>query len=87
MVIFQCIIGDKLKEIEKLIREFGFPNGINKFYAFKYGKISKKQNGWKVYDYFKEMRRQGVEEYTFDSSKESKPKPAHAYQLVNNKNF
>lgn len=34
----QSVMVDKLKEIEKLVREFGFPNGINKFYAFKYGK-------------------------------------------------
>jgi hypothetical protein len=32
------VLADKLAEIEKLIREFGFPNGINKLYAFKYGK-------------------------------------------------
>lgn len=31
-------MGDKLKEMEKLVKEFGFPNGVNKFYAFKYGK-------------------------------------------------
>jgi hypothetical protein len=36
--LLQCVVADKLIEIEKLIREFGFPNGINKFYAFKYGK-------------------------------------------------
>lgn len=40
-----------------------------------------------LYDYFKEMRRQGVEEYTFDISKDMRPKPAHAYQLINNKNY
>jgi hypothetical protein len=38
--ILQCVVGDKLKDIEKLVKEFGFPNGINKFYAFKYGKSS-----------------------------------------------
>ena len=34
----QTVMADKIIEIEKLVREFGFPNGINKFYAFKYGK-------------------------------------------------
>jgi hypothetical protein len=34
----QSVMCDKLKEMEKLVKEFGFPNGVNKFYAFKYGK-------------------------------------------------
>lgn len=37
-------VGNGLKDIEKLIRQFAFPNGINKFYAFKYGKGNKLSN-------------------------------------------
>ena len=34
----RSVLGDKLKEIERLTKEFGMPSGINLFYAFKYGK-------------------------------------------------
>ncbi len=36
--LLQSILGDNIKRIEALIKDFGFPRGINKFYAFKYGK-------------------------------------------------
>lgn len=39
--------------------------GINKFYAFRYGKLNREKeellNGWKAYDIRKEFQRQGIQ--------------------------
>lgn len=92
--LLQSVVADKLTEIERLIREFGFPNAINKFYAFKYGKgilfdhvVPKKLDGWKAYSFQKEMQRQGVNAFTWDSARQPSPLPVHAYQFISNKDF
>ena len=51
-------------KVYEIIKKFGLPPGINKFYAFKYGKLNKEKDyqfeGWKVFDIKKEFARQGI---------------------------
>lgn len=49
--------------------------------------VPKKQDGWQVYNFQKEMQRQGVTEKTFDPAQHPTPLPSHVYQLLDNKDF